>query len=117
MIRAFPESCFIIFTIGDPILVTAPIPFALFVVYDMINNILPATAGDIECCFIAEVLVKVNMTYYVFTQHPLLTLIIYKTCIRPSFVCHQAICLQTFICGFGYEYNGFFHLRQHLWFI
>gem|GEM_PF-4022865 len=88
MIRAFPEAGFIISAIGMSVLITAPIPFASFVVYDMFNNILPTLASNIERRLITKVLIEINVTYDAFAHHPPLALIINMPSVSPSFVYH-----------------------------
>lgn len=70
VIRAFPETGFVLFTIHGVIGTDAPIPFAVLFIYKLGFDKLPAIKRFLQSIFLTEMLVEIHVAYYRFCLHP-----------------------------------------------
>ena len=75
----------------------APIPFAMLIVNQVVFDILPTTAGLLECSLIMEILIDIIETHYRLSLNPPMEVIILSSCSQVGFVDHRAIGIQSLL--------------------
>ena len=88
MVRAFPEACVVILAVDVALWVTAPIPFAKVVVYEVILDILPTAESLLKGILITEVLVDVIEADDGFCLYPPMAVGIHIASVKISLVRH-----------------------------
>lgn len=100
MIGAFPETRLIIGCVYRSVGTNAPIPFSVFVIYQMLLDILPTARCFLKSHFIIEMLIKINVPHHVFGLHPPMAIPVCSAFVGESLVNHAALGRQSFIgCG------------------
>ena len=97
MVRAFPKACMVILTVDVALCVTTPIPFAEFVVYEIIFDILPTAESLLKGILITEVLGNVIETDNSLSMYPPMAVGIHIASIKISLVRHRAVRIETFL--------------------
>ena len=86
VVRALPKSGLIVIAVDGAVFVSAPKPFAPFVVDELLFGIIPAAERNVKRTTITKVLIEVDVADDTFAHHPPLSLPVGPAVVGPVFV-------------------------------
>ena len=114
VIRTFPETSLIIYSINCAIFEDSPVPLTVSGIHQILCHIIPALDGNQQILLGTEILVQIDMTDDVLSLHPPLALQIELIAILPMLINHTAIRTQTFIGSLSNATDKAFYLMKNL---
>ena len=114
MIRAFPETGFIVFAVHCAIGTDTPIPFTILPVYEILPDKIPAGNGLLQSLLIIEILEKVHIANHCLSLYPPMTVGIYPVSIGILFINHPSFRSKPFRSCYRYLFHNRFYLCQQV---
>lgn len=106
VVGAFPESRLVVVAVDGAVGASAPVPFAVFVVDDVVEDVLPCGVCAVECLLVTEMLPEVEPSDDALCLHPPVSVVVAAAGVEVGLVDHGAVGLQALggsVCHLLYD--------------
>ena len=70
MVWTLPESGFVVFKVQCSVSMSAPVPFSVLVIDEVLLYVLPAVCSFLQCLFVSKILVDIEESYHGLCLYP-----------------------------------------------
>ena len=81
----------VVIQVQRAVLPTAPKPFTMFIVYQVLFDVFPAVQSTLQRLLVTKILIDVQSSYDVLSLNPPMQVIVHITSIQIGFMYHASI--------------------------